>query len=49
MGRVSFFFINHFLKCDGVYTPSHLVNSVTLEEMLDVKSVPLEIQGRIVL
>ena len=24
MGRVAFFFIKHFLKCDGVYTPSHL-------------------------
>ena len=24
MGRVAFFFIKRFLKCDGFYTPSHL-------------------------
>ena len=23
MGRVTFFFIKHFLKCDGFYTPSY--------------------------
>ena len=47
MGRLSFFFIKHFLKCDSIYTPSHLkCDSVYMSSHFR-KSVTLEIQGRI--
>ena len=58
MGRVAFFFIKHFLKCEGIYTPSHFrcdgvykpsylrCDGVTFSEWY-IKYVALEILRRI--